>query len=232
MDATTAIVPIVCSLGFSKLPLEIREQIYRMLLTTPYCTHINSTGQRLKFNIHTAILRINKRISAESTRVLQDENHFIILKINGPYLYLQDIPVFELLSEDRVANPLLRVKIYIGGGVLPLPMSVITCITTADGLQSILRAIWNLEKYGSGMSSIIDMKVSLGFSPKATARHEILSILVLKPWEIVNGIRALQLSNNIQTPMCEHLETHTLRGPSSNQVIETLNKYRSLAEDE
>jgi hypothetical protein len=38
---------------FLKLPLEIRYFIYEMLLTTPYCTQIASTGCGLEFKLHT-----------------------------------------------------------------------------------------------------------------------------------------------------------------------------------
>jgi hypothetical protein len=53
-----------------KISLEIRDMIYKMLLTTPYCTHISPNGDFLHFRLHAGILLANKQISAEAIRVL------------------------------------------------------------------------------------------------------------------------------------------------------------------
>jgi hypothetical protein len=90
---------------FLRLPLEIRDKIYRVLLTTPYCIQLSSTKTSLKFCLSTDILLANKQISTEATRVLWKENDFIILKLNGLNLSLKDVPVFKLLSEDSVEMP-------------------------------------------------------------------------------------------------------------------------------
>jgi hypothetical protein len=113
MNPLAAITPTVRPSGFSKIPLEIREEIYRMLLTTPYCMFVDSARQCLRFCLHTAILRVNKQVSAESTRILYEENQFIILKVSLNSFFPQEIPAFNHLSENKVKNPLLSVEIVL-----------------------------------------------------------------------------------------------------------------------
>jgi hypothetical protein len=207
--------------------------IYRMVLTTPYCTVVDSTGQRLEFRLNPAVLRVNKQICAEATEVLYHMNQFVIFKINRPPSCLKDIPAFELLSEDRIPRPLLRVDIdsehhnsYWGEST-----ATTTCITTSNGIPSIISTIWNLGKV-EGALFIMRMKLSLNFTPKASAKYEFLSNLVLRPWKNMNGVKELELSDDIKQPMADHLELHILEGPFLNDVTEFLEQQRSLAEGE
>jgi hypothetical protein len=48
----------------------------------------------------------------------------------------------------------------------------------------------------------------------------------------VHGINELELTGDIKMPMTEHLEMHMLQGPFSNEVIEWIERHRSLAEGE
>jgi hypothetical protein len=96
---------------FLKLPLEIRETIYRMLLTTCYTYtetlqgKITRSGNRQtlakttspvsigRFNLSPTILQVSKQISSEATRILYRANEFIIVKIEPtPSLGFIDIP--------------------------------------------------------------------------------------------------------------------------------------------
>jgi hypothetical protein len=71
-NAFQAQMPSVCR--FSIIPLELRDIIYEMLLTTPYCTTFDTTGYSPgpEFYLHTAILLVNKKVSAEALRVLNE----------------------------------------------------------------------------------------------------------------------------------------------------------------
>jgi hypothetical protein len=236
VEPVATVIPAIPPSGFYRIPLEIREEIYRMLLTTSYCTHVDATGQRLEFRLHTAILLVNKQISTESARVFYDENQFIVFKVSGHYLCLQDIPSIKRLSEDRVKTPLLQVAIDVADESRLLPENAISVITTSDGMQSVLSAIWNLEKFG-GYHSILHrvhhghMKISLNFNLKTRTRYKALSNLVLKPWETLNGIKELILSGDIEMPMAEHLKAHMLHEPYPNEVTECIEQHRLLAEE-
>jgi hypothetical protein len=107
----------------------------------------------LRFRLYTGILSVNKQISAESTRVLYHENHFIIFRVSTIHLHLSEIPIFGRLSEDAIKDPILRVEVNIATDRRLLPRYITpgrttTCITTSDGLQSVIHAIWRLGESG------------------------------------------------------------------------------------
>jgi hypothetical protein len=128
---------------FLRTPLEIRDEIYGMLLTTQYCTHISPTGTSLEFQLSISnILRANKQIYVEATRVFLKKNDFIILKVLWVSLPLKDVPAFKFLREEKVTNPVLRVN------VRPVRETrhrnharSTTLITTIEGLQPIITAL-------------------------------------------------------------------------------------------
>jgi hypothetical protein len=113
VNATKAQLPRTCSLLV--LPLELRDIIYGRLLTTPYCTNIvprtllttpddtdtdNKTAERYwRFHLYTAILLVNEQISAEATRVLYQENDFVLHETNGLRLDFDQVPTFGYFAE-------------------------------------------------------------------------------------------------------------------------------------
>jgi hypothetical protein len=121
VDTTMAQLPGTCH--FLNLSLELRDFIYSMLLTTPYCTTLDdgvyltypwdviepsSDGRAWRFHLQTAILLVNKQISAEATRVLYQGNDFILLKDTGMNLWISSIPQFERLTHSPVKPVLLE----------------------------------------------------------------------------------------------------------------------------
>jgi hypothetical protein len=224
----------------NKLPLELREMIYRMLLTTQFCTQVDRSGVGLEFNLETAILLANKQLSVEAKRVLHEENHFIIFKIKGFSGHPAEIPIFRYLSEDKVPNLLLRIELGLADERLLELGATRTQITTLDGLQSIIRAIWNLEKnaaFNHAIGEVYhgDLKVSLKFHFKDKhPRYEVMSNLALKPWlapwERVSGFKKLELLGGIEMSKAQHLLTFTQQGFSPSQITENIEEYHSLAE--
>jgi hypothetical protein len=221
---------------FLRLPLELRESIYRMLLTTTYCTYPKVTGIRpsLGFNLQTAILLVNKQILVEATRILYHGNDFIILKVDTDIdMIFTCVPTFQLLSEDRVTSPVLRIELAVVDGSSVRATRQQTIITTSEGLQSIINASWVLGYYYHGHRSRPDhgdLRLTLNFTLKAKARYEDLSDLLLKPWDKVHGFKELVLTGDIKEPMCKRLEKYILEWPSPSEVTTCLTKYHSLAE--
>jgi hypothetical protein len=218
-----------------KLPLELREIIYRMLLTTPYCT-IPTTGFALEFHLHTAILLVNKQVSAEATRILYQENDFVIFEPVKMRLWLHiTIPQFKLLSENKIKSAVLRVTIeYIKAGyaghVDVLPSK--SLITTREGLQSIIRSLWWQQGDESETHQPRGLRLTLNFHNKAVLRYQFQSEVILRPWDKLNCLDELVLTGNIKKPMREYLEKSNLEGPFPNDVAAHLIAYNSLAEQE
>jgi hypothetical protein len=221
---------------FLRLPREIRDMIYRMLLTTKYCTQVAQDRLLLKFRLCTAILLANKRISTEATRVLREENDFIILKVTGMHLDLYGIPAFRRLAEENLINPVLCAEVGVEEHSHLTEQNTVTLITTADAMPAIIKAIWILRRIRTSRPFISvyhgDLKLSLHFSHKASARYEQLSNLVLEPWTRINGLKTLVLTGDVKDPMRERLQDHILKGPFPDEVSVCLRGYILSAERE
>jgi hypothetical protein len=222
--------PGVCYLF--KVPLEIRDLIYVMLLTTPYCTHIASTGRGLEFKLHTAILLVNRQTSVEAKRVLYQEKDFAVLKVTGINMHLNQIPQFKLLSEHKMPRPVLQIKLAAAADSPVKDRSdQRALITTPEGLQAIINSLWVLEYFHSEGAKVHhgDLTLILDFYIKAKTRYTALSELLLKPWETVNGFKDLVLTGHIGGPMREHLAKYNLEGPFPSEVAARLTGYHSIS---
>ena len=106
------------TVGFLDLSRELRDQIYRELLFQP----IGYGAARQRHKFETSILRVNKQIHKEASRVLYEENAWVVFEIRSPGGRILDIPSERYLittSRDisrngRLAfggNPSLRVRV-------------------------------------------------------------------------------------------------------------------------
>lgn len=68
------------TVGFLDLSLEVRDQIYRELLFQP----IAYGGARRRHKFETSILRVNEQIHQEASRVLYEENAWVVFEIHCP----------------------------------------------------------------------------------------------------------------------------------------------------
>ena len=111
------------ALGFLDLPGEIRNQIYRMVLTTkwafkkaPYAHRFDSTC----YELSPAILRANQQIYREARSILYDENLWIFLTVdsdiirggpgwNPPKGYY--LPAVSYRETDSIERPALTINI-------------------------------------------------------------------------------------------------------------------------
>jgi hypothetical protein len=231
---------------FLRIPLEIRDEIYKMLLTTPYCTTLGP-NEILEFQPSMNTLRANKKISAEATRVFLEQNDFVILKVVGlTRLPLEDVPAFRFLAEAKITHPILRVKVesvhesrHRDVKITGIP---ITLITTPEGLQPIITTLWKLERtrpdhIDRSQGSIAsvpcypsDLNISLSFDVKASVRSTAMKKLVLKPWELLHGIVNLALAGNIGDSLRQRLRKSMLEGPFPAEVAVTLTGFHTMGQ--
>jgi hypothetical protein len=231
--------PKICY--FLRTPLEIRNQIYRMLLTTPYCTRRCPNETSLEFQLSMNLLRANKQIYEEATRVFLQKNHFIILKVVGlSKLRLEDVPVFRFLAEEKVANPVLRVEIKsVHEGRHHDASSTLTLITTPVGLSPVITALWKLDQSGQNFDSspsIIvpcypsDLSLSLSFNVRPLVACDLLKNFVLTIWTLLHGIKGLVLAGDVGDSLSQLLRKSMLEGPFTTEVFSTLRKYHVLGQ--
>lgn len=107
----TTCVPTSPKSGFLALPGEIRNEIYRMLLTTRYT--FPNDFLKTPLSLHPAILRVNRQINEEATNVLHGDNYWIIAQINihqwpGANAI---IPFVSRKDPSHIKYPALHVKL-------------------------------------------------------------------------------------------------------------------------
>jgi hypothetical protein len=155
------------SFHFLRLPLELRENIYRMLLTTKYTYEEPSVTKdsqqpyiagdlgyyplKGRFDLRPSILLANQQIYVEAKRILYMENDFAVFKIYCPTVehctskysaWRTVIPVFERLLEEKVPNPMLKVIIEPLTEERMASDRWLTVITTAEGIPSVICTLW------------------------------------------------------------------------------------------
>jgi hypothetical protein len=238
---------------FWKLPLELREDIYRLLLTTPYCTRIDSSLSTLltaidgsgsyihstpsiKYDFHTALLTVNKQMKEEATEVLLRDNDFVILKVRGVCLRRRQIPAIRFLKEEKINNPVLKVEIGFVDGILANFNNYFTLITTPEGVLPIVSEIWSLVEYHHHLGSHFiprrgDMKLYLNFNFKSTSQYEGLTNVILKPWGKVNCISELELSCNMKKSLVDQVKRSMLQGPTPSEVADYLKEHYAMAKE-
>jgi hypothetical protein len=235
-----AVQPTNVSQSFLSLPLEIRDMIYRMLLTTTYCTWTDSTEQSeaTRFRLHTGILLANKQVSAEATRMMYQGNEFVVLKTIGIHLDLENVPKFKLLSENNIKAPVMRIEVSVAdGGRFRLDQQRVTnIITCPEGVQHIIIALWRLDKsfnlpLTANWVNHGDLKLTLHLNIKVHARYEILSEFLVAPWKGINGFKEIVLTGNFKTPMHMLLENNNRDGPCLREVADLLEFIHALGEE-
>jgi hypothetical protein len=231
---------------FLRLPLETRDAIYRLLLTTPFCTDITEQGISLEFTLCTELLKVNKQIAVEATRVLLKDNVFIELRLTGlelgheTALGFSDLdlgfgkaPFFRQLIRDKVQDPVLRAGVeFLRQDSPHHNRNTFTITTTAEGIEYLVSRLWREENYDAEAPQLSGLSISLDFKAKASVRREDLANRVLKPWEKLHGIQQLSLTGDIGDCMRQHLERSMLEGPCPAEVLSILGEYHSLGEHE
>ena len=108
------------TVDFLDLSLELRDQIYRELLYQP----IGYGAARRRHKFETSILRVNKQIHREASRVLYEENAWVVFEIRSPGAVVLNVPNAHYLitksrdipREGRLAfggSPSLRVRVQV-----------------------------------------------------------------------------------------------------------------------
>ena len=204
------------------LPGEIRDIVYRMLLTTPYTyEEIESEFDRYgSYTFHPTILRTCKQIHREATGVLYLGNTWIVIharEIDLPKTY----PIESFWNEPRMTLPLIWTRDaktdaerldysskFPGYSLTLLPSFVtrdshsmnsqqmVTHLTTAENLQEIPLCLWILC-FGVGRAPgawqpLLVMEVSKGKNPVPAK----LERQILTALSSVRGFHRVEMGTN------------------------------------
>jgi hypothetical protein len=228
---TTAIAP---PFRFLDLPRETRDQIYRLLLTTPY-TGIkkNQWGSPKHFKLHTAILFANKQLHDEARETFFFDNDFIVLKIIGGwttfnYIHTVKLPTFHNLEEELIERPVLKATLEeLGPEEEELDEhdwpshrkdTCKTIITTTDVLFEIKEALWRLAKKGMNFR---DWSLKLDVQQIVSGRPAALRDQVLSQCDQIQGFRRFTLTGDVPPTLAGYLQSCMARGPPLPEIAKT-----------
>ena len=101
------------------LPGEIRNKIWRMLLTTPYAFQEPTSpgGCEAHYELAPAILAVNHQIHDETHRILREENKWIFVCISmpkTPFHYIADTVNLPVVSRSILTDALEIKNCYLG----------------------------------------------------------------------------------------------------------------------
>ena len=106
--------------GLQTIPGEIRNEIWRMLLTTSYAFKepANEGDREPHYELQPAILRVNRRIYHETRGILREENMWILLCIavpKDPVCYVDETGRLPVVSRSVLSRGVIDIdKCYLG----------------------------------------------------------------------------------------------------------------------
>ncbi|CAF9921662.1 MAG: hypothetical protein ALECFALPRED_001849 [Alectoria fallacina] len=201
--------------NFLSLPFELRNEIYRHLLSTRR-TRIDLGLGRARYNLQTAILATNQRINAEASKVLQ-ENRFI--NITTPWTtFKQDVLVqgkFPIIAERKDKFPcmgfhLLVILDFMGDANKTVFYNYLTCL---DDLPHLCKLLFYTSCEGPNFSSLLHVTLALK-DPHARAKTVVPKALqesFMMPFAILKGLHGL-----------------TIKGARNKEVEKALRKAMSV----
>jgi hypothetical protein len=191
------------------------------------------------FDQSTAILLVNRQISAEAREIFHSKNEFIVIRFVGstdqflskfhdPNIF----PAFGQRQRIDLVDPVLNVTIQ---SFSDNPEDVdddkiYTLLTTVDAIDNIFEELWDYMSDGSpGFNEI--MNLTLNFQTKNSSRRKFLHEHILKPWEQVWTFQEVTLKGDIDQDLLEHVTTAMKSGLHPNDMIRYFELYQRMAED-
>ena len=165
------------------LPGEIRNEIYRLLLTTRY--NLPCYDKPTAQSLHPAILRVNRQINKEATNVLHGDNFWIIAQVNI-HQWSEAIAVLPFVTKkdpSHIRYPALHVTLD------PLLETTATESTTMImGVESLPFFIHKLRMSGrSAIGGLMTVGLTLRLYTSPFHSQPKLQSKCLEPFTLVRG---------------------------------------------
>ncbi|MCJ1290731.1 hypothetical protein MMC34_002273 [Xylographa carneopallida] len=188
------------SLGnLSKLPREIRDKIYAQLLVSS-CTFDAEVVGRSSYDAHPAILRVNKEMSAEATRVLYKDNRFIALNLQG-----KAARFFTWFT--RIQDPRRSTPVDIKDTALTINIRFIDAdrndseqnhvhLLFPESLNKVIESLWDFITGAwkiHNLRPVQLLRISLVLHPTLLSRRDAVQKDLLRPFERVVGFGQVEI---------------------------------------
>ncbi|CAD6589932.1 MAG: hypothetical protein ASARMPREDX12_004079 [Alectoria sarmentosa] len=186
--------------NFLSLPLELRNEIYRHLLSTRRTRNDLGLG-RARYSLQTAILATSQRIYAEASKVLQ-ENRFINITTLWT-TFKQDVLVqgkFPIIAERKGKVPYrdfhrLVVLDFMGDANETVFYNYLTC---QDDLPQLCKLLFYASCQGPNFSSMLHVTLML-INPDVRAKTGVPKALqesFMMPFAILKGLHGLTIKGD------------------------------------
>ena len=206
------------------LPGEIRNKIWRMLLTTPYAFQEPTSeeyGCEAHYELATAILAVNHQIHDETHRILREENKWIFVCISmpkTPFHYVVDTVTLPVVSRSVLIDTLKMADCYLGmqayalnvflspvHGLLNDENEFLTMIMGPESLPYLLQWIFAMLYTHKSVTSppTKDIQLNVGY-PVCFTRQE-LQKEVLEPFLVARGAKGTFVNGNVDNGFASSL---------------------------
>ena len=221
------------TVGFLDLSLELRDQVYRELLYQP----IGYGAARRCHKFETSILRVNKRINQEASRVLYEENAWVVFEIRLPgavgldvpsdhYLITtsRDIPRDGRLAFGGIPSLRVRVQVYNLRWFETIHYAIVPLEWVRDMTRSFVRGdIPYHDVY------LEDEEFAVHFHENL--KHESRRRMAMEFLELIRGVRKAKLYGltppSLRAPLAKQMRTPL---KSIDELIDRISVYIRRAE--
>jgi hypothetical protein len=212
---------------FLRLPREIRDAIYTLLLIHPA---IERRDGEANFVLHSAIMFTCRQTCSEARSVLFSFTEFIVfdLRLAKPLLHSHENPVFLRLKEEEVIRPVLRITIKPSEDRKTCGSDFIPLITNVDNFMSIIENIWADYILTPHFSSTLT--ILLEFNNMFPSRFSMLINQILLPWIHVQGFQQVLVVGDINRQLSRYIEQNAALGPSIQTVYVPMDEILAMAD--
>ncbi len=206
--------------GFLDLPGEIRNIIYRMLLTKTYAYQQNTF---IYAPLHPTILRSNRQIHSEAVDILHGENIWIIAKIstvNWP-LTSQLVPNVSRKDASKIKFPSLRINFAVPT-TSEVPQSHMTLIMGEESIELFIRWLWRMSYRVDTYKEFRTSSLNLTLRETPFHNKSELQSTCLKPFGLVCGLRNLTVQGRFEPACVEeilHRAEHGFKTLAPIQIV-------------
>lgn len=185
------------------VPGEIRNEIYRMLLTTPYAYQQNT----IKYApLHPAILQTNRQIHTEAVNILHGENIWIIANITAggwPPNSVR-VPTVSKKHAGKIKHPALHINFK-----MPIPAATpqphVTLIMGEESIDRFLETLWRMSTKDDTKEKFKASSLHLTLFETPYHTKSKLQSTCLQPFGLVSGLRKLKIQGQVEPACAEEI---------------------------